>query len=189
MPEVRAPLLVHAGRRRAPKFVALEHSFHGRTIGALSVTSDEHYRAPFAPLLPGVTFVDPATIRGARRGGHARHRGDHRRADPGRRRRPAADAGVRGDAITDGVRATGALLIADEVQSGLGRTGHPFYSAALGLKPDLMAVGKALGAGVPIGAALVSEQVAATIAARRSRQHLRRQPARLPRGARASSTS
>jgi acetylornithine/succinyldiaminopimelate/putrescine aminotransferase len=66
-------------------------------------------------------------------------------------------------AIADACRATGALLIADEVQCGLGRTGRPFYSEALGLKPDLMALGKALGAGVPIGAALMSEQVAAAM--------------------------
>jgi acetylornithine/succinyldiaminopimelate/putrescine aminotransferase len=55
---------------------------------------------------------------------------------------------------------TGTLLIADEVQSGLGRTGEPFYSAVLGLTPDLMSIGKALGSGVPIGAALVAEPVA-----------------------------
>jgi acetylornithine/succinyldiaminopimelate/putrescine aminotransferase len=59
---------------------------------------------------------------------------------------------------------TGTLLIADEVQCGLGRTGHPFYSAVLGLKPDLMALGKALGAGVPVGAALVSQPVASAVA-------------------------
>src|SRR5262249_3752713 len=58
---------------------------------------------------------------------------------------------------------TGALLIADEVQSGLGRTGYPFYSAALGLKPHLVAVGKALGSGVPVGAALISDEVAQAI--------------------------
>src|SRR6185503_7211933 len=56
---------------------------------------------------------------------------------------------------------TGALLVADEVQCGLGRTGKPFHSPSLGLTPDLMALGKALGAGVPIGAALFSERVAA----------------------------
>ena len=55
---------------------------------------------------------------------------------------------------------TGTLLIADEIQCGLGRTGRPFYSAVLGLQPDLMALGKALGAGVPVGAALLSEPVA-----------------------------
>jgi acetylornithine/succinyldiaminopimelate/putrescine aminotransferase len=56
------------------------------------------------------------------------------------------------------------LIIADEVQSGLGRTGHAFYSTALGLKPHLISVGKSLGGGVPVGAALISEEVAATIA-------------------------
>ena len=66
-------------------------------------------------------------------------------------------------AITDACAHTGALLIADEVQSGLGRTGYPFYSAAIGLKPQLVSVGKALGGGVPIGAALISEEVAHAI--------------------------
>src|SRR4030095_532606 len=64
------------------------------------------------------------------------------------------------DAVTEACRRTGALLIADEIQCGLGRTGRPFYSGVLGLQPDLMAVGKALGAGVPIAAALFSERVA-----------------------------
>jgi len=58
---------------------------------------------------------------------------------------------------------TGARLIADEVQCGLGRTGRPFYFTAIGLKPHLVSIGKALGSGVPIGAALLSEDVAATI--------------------------
>jgi len=56
---------------------------------------------------------------------------------------------------------TGALVIADEVQSGLGRTGYAFYAQELGLSPDLMAIGKALGGGVPIGAALFRERIAA----------------------------
>ena len=66
-------------------------------------------------------------------------------------------------AINDVCAKTGTLYIADEVQSGLGRTGSPFYAQALGLRPDLISVGKALGGGVPVGAALVSERVAATI--------------------------
>jgi acetylornithine/N-succinyldiaminopimelate aminotransferase len=66
-------------------------------------------------------------------------------------------------AITEACASTGALFIADEIQSGLGRTGHPFYFQALGLKPDLVSVGKALGGGVPIGAALVSQDVADTL--------------------------
>src|SRR5260370_29762795 len=66
-------------------------------------------------------------------------------------------------AINEESARTGALVIADEVQSGLGRTGYPFRFAAIGMKPHLVSLGKALGAGVPIGAALVSEEVARTI--------------------------
>src|SRR5690606_5411531 len=66
-------------------------------------------------------------------------------------------------AINEACAATGALYIADEVQSGLGRTGQPFHSATLGLHPDLIAVGKALGGGFPVGAVLVSQRVAETI--------------------------
>ncbi len=68
------------------------------------------------------------------------------------------------DAISEACATSGALLIADEIQSGLGRTGHPFYFTALGMKPHLVSLGKALGGGVPIGAALISEEVASTIA-------------------------
>jgi acetylornithine aminotransferase/acetylornithine/N-succinyldiaminopimelate aminotransferase len=139
--------------------IALENSFHGRTFGALSVTSDEHYRTPFGPLLSGVRFV-PAD--------------DSRALLAAVSRQTAAiiaepiqgEGGVRplspafATAITEACASSGALLIADEVQSGLGRTGFPFYSAALGMKPHLISIGKALGAGVPIGAALVSEEVA-----------------------------
>lgn len=67
------------------------------------------------------------------------------------------------DAIADVCGRTGTLLIADEVQTGLGRTGIPFHFQALGWQPDLVSVGKALGSGVPVGAALVSERVAETI--------------------------
>jgi acetylornithine/succinyldiaminopimelate/putrescine aminotransferase len=73
--------------------------------------------------------------------------------------RPIPEAAA--DAIRAACRRTGALLIADEVQCGLGRTGRLFYSQALGLQPDLMALGKALGAGVPIGAAMFADGVAA----------------------------
>ncbi len=145
------------------QFVALEHSFHGRTMGSLSVTWDEHYRGPFAPLVPDVTFVpadDPAQLR--------RHVSDRTAAiiaEP-----IQGEGGVRpltprmATAITEVCESTGALFIADEVQSGLGRTGRPFYSTALGLKPDLMAIGKALGGGMPVAATLFSERVAAAAA-------------------------
>jgi acetylornithine/succinyldiaminopimelate/putrescine aminotransferase len=67
------------------------------------------------------------------------------------------------DAINDACARTGTLYIADEVQTGLGRTGYPFYHLALGLRPDLISVGKALGGGVPVAAALISERVAEAI--------------------------
>lgn len=149
----------HAQGAPRTKYVAFDHSFHGRTMGALSVTWDDHYRAPFAPLVPDVTFVDPSdvsAIAAAVTPDTAAVIVEPIQGEGGVRpmSRRAADA------IAAGCRRTGALLIADEVQCGLGRTGRPFYSGALGLEPDLMALGKALGAGVPIGAAMFSERVA-----------------------------
>lgn len=144
-------------------FVALEHSFHGRTMGALSVTWDDHYRGPFEPLVPNVRFVpndDPAALRAAVSSATAAVILEPLQGEGGVRPLSRDFA----DAVTTACRETGALLIADEVQCGLGRTGVPFYSATLGLKPDLMAVGKALGAGVPIAAALFSAPVAAAAA-------------------------
>jgi len=149
------------GEPRA-EFVALDESFHGRTFGSLSVTSDEHYRKPFEPLLPKVTFV-PTNDAGALRRAVSKNTAAIV-AEP-----VLGEGGIRpltpafAAAITEACTKTGALFIADEVQSGLGRTGYPFYFKALGLQPHLVSIGKALGGGVPIGAALVSEEVADTI--------------------------
>jgi acetylornithine/succinyldiaminopimelate/putrescine aminotransferase len=143
--------------------VALEHSFHGRSLGALSVTWDDHYRAPFAPLLSDVQFVaadDPAALQRAVTESTGAVIVEPLQGEAGVRplSRPMADA------VADACRRTGALLIADEVQCGLGRTGRPFYFTMLGLQPDLLALGKALGAGVPVGAAMFSERVGAAAA-------------------------
>ena len=145
-------------------FVAVEGGFAGRTMGALSVTHDEHYRAPFMPLLGPVTFVpdDRPDLLGSAVGDTtAALIAEPIRGEGGIRPLPPEFA----NAISDVCARTGTLLIADEVQSGLGRTGYPFHSQALGWTPDLISVGKALGSGVPIGAALVSEHVADTISA------------------------
>ena len=145
-------------------FVALEGGFSGRTMGALSVTHDEHYRGPFQPLIGPVVFVDPArpeALLAAVTEQTAAIIAEPIQGEGGVRPLTPALA----QAINEACARTGTLYIADEVQSGLGRTGHPFYSAVLGLKPDLISVGKALGGGVPVGAALVSERVAGTIAA------------------------
>jgi len=144
------------------EFIALDESFHGRTFGALSVTSDEHYRAPFEPLLPSVKFIatnDPAALAAAVSTSTAAIIAEPVLGEGGIRPLTPAFAA----AIREACAKTGALFIADEVQSGLGRTGHGFYFQALGLTPHLVAVGKALGSGVPIGAALVSQQVADAI--------------------------
>ena len=146
------------------EIVALEGSFHGRTFGALSITSDEHYRTPFEPLLAGVRFVpanDPASLHAAVSSSTAAIIVEPIQGEGGVRPLTPAFAA----AINEACARTGALLIADEVQSGCGRTGYPFYSAAIGLKPHLMALGKALGAGVPVGATLVSSEVATKIMA------------------------
>jgi predicted acetylornithine/succinylornithine family transaminase len=150
----------HAQQQPRPAFVALEHAFHGRTMGALSVTWDAHYRDPFTPLLGPVTFVspsDPASLEAAVTSETAAVI-----LEP-----IQGEGGVRplsrqfGEAVMRACRRTGALVIADEVQCGLGRTGVPFVSPTIGIEPDLMAVGKALGAGFPVAAALFTERVAA----------------------------
>ena len=147
------------GETERTRIVALERSFHGRTFGALSTTWEPGYRRPFEPLLPGVSFVSPA--------------------DPGALEAAAGPdvaavilEPIQGEggvwpltpafaaAVNATCERTGALLIADEIQCGLGRTGRPFHAAALGLRPDLTALGKALGAGMPVGAVLMSQAVA-----------------------------
>jgi acetylornithine/N-succinyldiaminopimelate aminotransferase len=150
------------GATERTDFVALEGAFAGRTFGSLSVTHDEHYRAPFAPLLAGVTFVDPA--RPASLAAAVTDRTAAIIAEP-----IQGEGGIRpltpelAAAINEVCGRTGTLYIADEVQTGLGRTGYPFYVQALGLKPDLISVGKALGGGLPVGAALLSERVSQTV--------------------------
>ena len=145
------------------EYVAISNGFSGRTLGALSVTFDDHYRAPFAPLLGPTTFVDfarPEMLDAAVTSRTAAIIAEPIQGEGGVRPMPQAFA----DALTAATRRTGALYIADEVQSGLGRTGHAFAFQALNLQPDLVSVGKALGGGVPVGAALVSDRVASTIA-------------------------
>ncbi len=143
------------------KYVAFRHAFHGRTMGALSVTWDDHYRAPFAPLIPNVMFADPDDITGFEAlvdDTTAAIIVEPIQGEGGVRPISAAMA----SAIEGACARTGALLIADEVQSGSGRTGPFLYSRTLGLTPDLVALGKALGAGVPIGVAMFSNAVAAS---------------------------
>ena len=152
------------GERDRVAYVAVEGAFAGRTMGALSVTWDEHYRTPFMPLLTDVTFVDPDrpdTLAAVVNNRTAAIIAEPIRGEGGIRPLPQGFV----DAVKDVCQRTGTLLIADEVQSGLGRTGHGFHFQSLGWSPDLVSVGKALGSGVPVGATLVAEHVAQRISA------------------------
>ena len=150
------------GIKHRTRYVALEHGFSGRSMGALSVTANTHYREPFEPLVPGVTFVAPGDIAGLEAA--VTDQTAAIIAEP-----IQGEGGVRplspefAAAIARVTKATGTLLIADEIQCGLGRTGRPFHFQSFGWTPDLVTVGKALGSGIPIGAALVAEHVAKEI--------------------------
>jgi predicted acetylornithine/succinylornithine family transaminase len=148
------------GNRERTEILAMEGDFHGRTLGALSTTW--HYREPFEPLLPNVRFVpvNAAAVREAVTEKTAAIILEPIQGEGGVRPLSQELANV----VTDVCKRTGTLLIADEVQCGLGRTGHAFYFQNLGLSPDLVPVGKALAGGVPMGAALLKEEVAAAIA-------------------------
>jgi acetylornithine/N-succinyldiaminopimelate aminotransferase len=133
--------------------VACHAAFHGRTFGALSVTGTAAKREPFAPLPGPVTFVDygdTAALRAAVDDGTAAVIVEPTLGEGGIVPPPPGFlAEVR--AICD---AAGALMIVDEVQSGIGRTGHWFASQAEGVRPDVVTLAKGLGAGLPIGACL-----------------------------------
>lgn len=150
--------------RGAPErtgFVALEGSFHGRSMGALSVTHTEKYRAPFGPLIPGVEFVAPE---------------DGAALERALGREPAAlilepiqgESGIR-ELSPEYLRLarrlateTGTILIADEVQAGCGRTGTFLACEAADVRPDVATLAKPIGAGIPMGMAVVSAELART---------------------------
>jgi predicted acetylornithine/succinylornithine family transaminase len=139
--------------------VALEGSFHGRTAGALSVTAEESYRAPFGPLLQGVRFVPPEearTLRDAIGPRTAVVLMEPIQGEGGVRCLSASYLAAAREACD----AAGALLLFDEVQCGLGRTGRWFAFQESGVLPDLVCVAKPLAAGLPLGALLGREETA-----------------------------
>ena len=153
-----------AGDAQRTGFVALEHAFHGRSMGALSITWDDHYRAPFQPLLQGVVWVpagDVAALRAVVSRATTAIVIEAIQGEGGVRPLSAEFA----QAVKDAQQRTGALLICDEVQCGLARTGVAFGYQRLGLEPDLVAIGKALGGGMPVGAVLLSDRVAQAVSA------------------------
>lgn len=149
-------------RRDKSEFVALENSFHGRTMGALSVTAQKKYRDPFEPLIPGVQFVDPldatdnyAAARNAITAKTAAVIIETIQGESGVR---PIDAGFLA-AVREACDRVDALLILDEVQCGLGRTGKTFAFEQTNVRPDILCVAKPLGLGVPLGAFLAAERV------------------------------
>ncbi len=141
------------------EIIAMNHSFHGRTIGALSVTGNAHYREPFEPLMPGVAYADFNDLESVK-------------AQVTDKTCAIIMETIQGEGgiypaskeFLEGVRALcdekDILLILDEIQCGMGRSGHMFAWQGYGIKPDIMTSAKALGCGVPVGAFLMTEKVA-----------------------------
>ena len=141
------------------EIIAMNHYFHGRSLGALSVTGNAHYQAPFAPLIPGIRFADFNDL-------------DSVKSQITDKTCAIIMETIQGEggiypaeeAFLKGVRALcdehDILLILDEIQCGMGRTGEMFAWQHYGVKPDVMTVAKALGNGVPIGAFLACGKAA-----------------------------
>ena len=145
------------------EFVSFEGAFHGRTMGALSATWNPKYREPFEPLVPGVRFLpwnDLAAVAGAVGDTTAAVMVEPIQGEGGIR--PAAPEFLQGVARL--CRERGALLMLDEVQSGLGRTGKMFAYQHAGVTPDILTLAKPLGGGLPMGAILIREDLATAIA-------------------------
>ncbi len=141
------------------EIIALNNSFHGRSLGALSVTGSEHYRIPFEPLIPGVKFADLNDISSVKAAFNEKTCAMILEPVQGE-----GGVHVATREFLQGVRELcdehNALLIYDEIQCGMGRTGTMFAWQGYGVKPDVMTVAKALGNGVPIGAFLAAGDAA-----------------------------
>ncbi len=144
------------------ELVAFEGGFHGRTLGALSLTHKQKYRQPFQPLIPGISFAPFNDLEGAQ--GAINDRTCAVFVEP-----VQGEGGVRpaDPAFLHGLRRLcdqhEALLVFDEVQCGLGRTGRLWAHQAYGVTPDIMTLAKPLAGGLPIGATLLTEPVAAAV--------------------------
>jgi acetylornithine/N-succinyldiaminopimelate aminotransferase len=157
-----------AGHKRGgegkSEIVALEGSYHGRTFGALSLTGQDKYRAPFGPLLSGVKFIprnDVQALRAAVNGNTCAITLEPIFGEGGIRecsREFLAEARAAADRHQ-------ASLIFDEIQCGLGRTGTLFAFQQVGVKPDIVVIAKPIAAGLPLGAFLVQQELAGVIKA------------------------
>jgi acetylornithine/N-succinyldiaminopimelate aminotransferase len=142
------------------EIIAMNHSFHGRSLGALSVTGNAHYQDPFKPLISGIRFADFNDL-------------DSVKAQVSEKTCAIIVEPVQGEGgiypateeFLKGLRALcdekDIILIFDEIQCGMGRTGTMFACQRYGVLPDVMTVAKALGCGVPVGAFLCNEKASA----------------------------
>jgi len=154
-----AGVLRSEGKKIGTKILALDHSFHGRTMGSVSTTHKSQYREPFAPLVPGVEFVtfnDVADLR-------AKFSDEVCAVciEP-----IQGEGGIRiltqefFAAARELCDSTGALLLVDEIQSGMGRTGKWCSYQHYGIQPDITALAKPLAGGIPMGAMLCTDEAA-----------------------------
>jgi len=143
------------GHKAKWRLLALENSFHGRTFGSLATTGQEKYRHPFTPLMPGVNFVAFNDVEDLKRqfdGSVCAICVETIQGEGGIR--PLSQEFLR--LARQLSERTGALLLVDEIQSGLGRTGRYFAYQHYGMKPDIVTVAKPLAAGLPLGAILTT---------------------------------
>jgi acetylornithine/N-succinyldiaminopimelate aminotransferase len=146
------------GHKAKWRLLALENSFHGRTFGSLATTGQEKYRHPFTPLVPGVNFVAFNDVKDLKRqfDGSVCAVCIETIQGEGGIRPVSAEFLQLARELT---QKSGALLVLDEIQCGLGRTGKFFAFQHYGIVPDIVTIAKPLAAGVPLGALLASERV------------------------------
>ncbi len=149
----------HNGSKPKWRILALDNSFHGRTFGSLATTGQAKYRDPFAPLVPGVTFLafnDVADLKRKFDSSVCAVCLETVQGEGGIR--PVSQEFL--ELARELTRESGALLILDEIQCGLGRTGRYFAYQHYGIQPDIVTVAKPLAAGLPLGAILTTDRVA-----------------------------
>ena len=154
-----AGLLRAEGKNIGTKFLAMDHSFHGRTMGSLATTHKDKYREPFAPVMPGVEFVQFNDVDDLRAKFSDEVCGICIEAIQGEGGiRPATQEFMA--AARELCDSTGALLLADEIQSGMGRTGEWFAYQHYGIHPDITTLAKPVANGLPMGAMLCTDEAA-----------------------------
>lgn len=142
------------------EIIAMKHSFHGRSLGALSVTGNSHYQEPFKPLIGGIRFAEYNNLESVKEQVTDKTCAIILETVQGEGGIYPADK-----EFLQGVRKLcdekDILLILDEIQCGMGRTGSMFAFQSYGVEPDIMTAAKALGCGVPVGAFMLNEKTAA----------------------------